>query len=437
MICNIALFMFLLIPSLSMAQLNSEFVFNGQNAVVLEAKKNITIIIPEVVQVPHTCTRQVSVGESEVCRNETRYRQECSWIPSSERCWNESDRICRPVSRTRQECSNGPSRQVCTTRPSRRVCTQRPTRNVCTTRPDGRQHCTTVGGGESCQDVGGGQSCHSVPGERTCRTVSYTEQRCENVSRHRCEHVPGRNDCRDIPYSQRVCTMEMQYRTESYACTRPETINRTTHKVLKNEINVQILSNGLVEEFPVSITVIEANQQFKNFSIDIKLGREPLVFVVLKKKSVKIACETEKEIILKSEVVLEVLSQEMLPIAFPAAISSASVDATKQLIVVLDGSIAGHGAVELEINHKAFLRRTKTIAELKAHYPGDKIELGQVEDKIALSIDLNDAMKNGLESKNMILKFKLSSELNLQGELMNAKKPDTSKLYDGTFVKLK
>lgn len=431
-------FCILFYPLMALAQMDAQFVFNGQNAEKLQVQKQITEVIPEVVQVPSTCTRQVPVGETEVCRNETRYRQECSWIPSYENCWNDTDRICRPVTRTRQECSNGPSRQVCTQQPSRQVCNERPTRNVCTTRPDGRQHCTTVGGGQHCTTVGGGESCHSVPGERTCRTVSYSDRECENVSRRRCETIPGRNDCRDTPYSQRVCGMEMQYRTESYACTKPQTINRTTVKDLKGEINVQLLTNGLVEEFPVQVSIKEADKEFKTFNITVKLLKEPGLIVVLNRSSVKVASATDKEIKLEGQVVIEVLSKEMLPIDFPTTISSATIDSkTNKLTLVMEGAISGQGSVEVFITHKGFLGKTKMLAELKADYPGDKIELGQVGNKAALSIDLKDSIKGELKKKKMKLKLKLSSTLNLQGEILNAKKPDTSKLYEGKSVVLK
>lgn len=437
MIRNIALFLVMLVPTLTSAQIETQFTFNGQNAEVLKAEKKIVVVTPEQVEVPSTCYRQVPVGEREVCRNETRYRQECSWIPSSQRCWTETDRVCRPVTRTRQECSNGPSRQVCTDRPSRTVCTERPTRQVCTTRPDGRQHCTTVGGGQHCREVGGGRDCHTVPGERHCRNVTYTDSVCETVPRQRCETVPGRNDCRDIPYSVPVCNMETQYETESYACTRTETVNRTAEKTIKAEINVQISTNGLVEEFPMAITLKETSSQFKAFTIDAKLLKEPSIFVVLMKKEVKIADTTAKEIVLKADVVLEVLSKEMLPISFPTAIHKASIDEkTKKMTVVFEGPISAQGEVDFKITHKAFLSSTKTLVEMKDVFPGAKIELGQVEDKAALNIDISDAIKRELKKKNMKLKFSLKSEMNLRGELMNTMKPETSKLYEGTFVQL-
>ncbi len=438
MIRNIALFCLLLLPTMTYAQLDSQFTFSGQNAEVLKAEKKITVVTPEQVQVPDTCSRQVPNGQVRVCRDETRYRQECSWIPSSERCWNDTDRVCRTVTRYRQECSGSPSREVCTDRPSRTVCTERPTREVCRTRPDGQQTCTTVGGGQHCTEVGGGRSCHTVPGDRTCRDVPYSDQDCDNVTRRRCETVPGRNDCRQVPYSEEVCGMETQYRTETYACTRTETINRTTEKTIKSETNVHIITNGIVEEFPVAISVKESSAQFSAFAVEAKLLKEPKAFVVLQKKEAKIVSNTAKEIVLKNTVTLEILSQEMLPMSFPVAIATASIEeAASKLTIVFEGAISAQGSVDFAITHKAFLSSTKTLVEMKADFPSDKIELGVVDNKAALSIDIKDAIKRELKKKNMKLKFNLTSALNLQGEIMNAAKPQTSRLYEGTFVELK
>lgn len=438
MIRNIALFCLLLLPTMTYAQLDSQFTFNGQNAEVLKAEKKIVVVTPEQVEVPSTCSRQVPNGQARVCHDETRYRQECSWIPSSERCHDDQERVCRTVTRYRQECSGSSSHEVCTNAPSRTVCTERPTREVCTTTPSGRQHCTTVGGGQSCHEVGGGRSCHTVPGNRTCRDVPYSDQDCDYVTRRRCETIPGRNDCRQIPYSEQVCGMETQYRTETYACTRTETVNRTTEKTVKSETNVQIITNGIVEEFPVAISVKEASQQFNAFSVEAKLLKEPKAFVVLQKKESKITSATAKEILVKNNVVLEILSQEMLPMSFPVAIASASIEeASSKLTIVFDGAISAQGSVDFAITHKAFLSSTKTLVEMKSDYPSDKIELGTVENKAALSINIKDAIKRELKKKNMKLKFNLTSALNLQGEIMNATKPQTSRLYEGTFVELK
>ena len=129
---------------------------------------------------------------------------------------------------------------------------------------------------------------------------------------------------------------------------------------------------------------------------------------------------------------------QMLPIAFPSEIVSATIEeATQKMTIVFEGAISAQGSMDLLITHKAFLSSTKTIAELKADYPSEVAELGQVENKAALSINMKDAIKRELKKKNMKLKFSLTSEMNLQGEIMNSKKPETTKLYEGTFVQLK
>lgn len=437
MIRNILLFVTLLFPIMTSAQIESQFTFSGQNAEILKGEKKVTQVTQVPVQVPSTCTRQVP-HQVRVCRDVTRTRQECSWVPSSERCWTENERICRPVTRTRQECSTGSSRRVCQERPTRQVCTERPSREVCRTNPNGTRSCQTVGGGTHCTTVGGGTDCHDIPGERVCHTVTYRDDDCGYESRRRCETVPGHNACRDIPYSENVCGMETQYTTESYACTETRMENRTSQKTIKSEVNVQILTNGLVEEFPMSVVVKETAQDLSAFAIEASLLKEPTVFVVLKRKDIKVASATASEIILKGSVVLEIMSAEMMPISFPTAIAKATLDATAQkLIIVVEGAISSQGSVDFSITHDSMLSRPKTIAELKAEYPAEKIELGQVENKAALSVDLKDLIKNEPKKKNMFMKIKLGSKLMLQGEIMNTKKPDTEKQYEGIFVELK
>ncbi|WP_408095474.1 hypothetical protein ACJVC5_10560 [Peredibacter sp. HCB2-198] len=437
MIRNLLLSICLLFPVMTSAQIETSFMFNGQNAEVLRGEKKVTQVTQVPVEFPSTCTRQIPY-EVRVCRDVTRYRQSCSWVPASERCWNDTDRICRPVIRTRHECSSGPSRRVCQQQPTRRICTDRPARQICQTRPDGRRVCTDVRPGEHCTEVGGGMSCHDVPGERICRNVSYTDQECDNVTRRRCETVPGRNECSQIPYSENVCGMETQYRSESYACTETRIENRTSEKTIKSEVNVQILTNGLVEEFPMSVLVKETTPALTAFVMEAKLLKEPQVFVVLKKKEVKVAASTEKEIVLKGSLVLEVMDARMLPISFPTAVASASLEAgTQKLIVVMEGAMSAQGSVDLQITHNSLLTKLKTIAEAKTEYPNAKAELGQVENKAALSIDLKGLIQNEPQKKNMRMKIKLGSKLMLQGEIMNAKKPDTEKQYEGIFVELK
>jgi hypothetical protein len=215
-------------------------------------------------------------------------------------------------------------------------------------------------------------------------------------------------------------------------------ITHSTDKVVKAETNVQILTNGLVEEIPMSVSLKEKSQEHTAFSVETKLLKEPKVFVVLKKQEAKVAAATDKEIQVKGSVVLEILTKEMLPISFPASVINASItEATKKLVIVFEGPLSAQGAVDLEITHNTLFTAKKTIVQLKADYPSKQVELGVVENKAALSIDLTDAIKNEFKKKNMKLKLSLSAQLNLQGTLMNTTLPDTSKLFEGSFVELK
>lgn len=429
-------FLILLCPLMANAQIESSFLFNGQNAETLSAEKNIVVVTPKVVDVPSTCSRQVFDRYEEVCRNETRYDRQCRWIPPTQNCYNESYRSCHPVTRTRQECSTGPSRQVCTDVPSREVCTDRPSRRVCSTRPDGREVCSDVGGGRSCTQVGGGRTCSTVPGERTCRMVTYTDQECTTQYRNRCDPVPGRNDCYDVPYSVPVCENVARYRTEYYSCIKQETIEEKAPKVLRNKVFVSINTNGLVEEFPVLVSVNESSREFKNFSVNVKLMNEPQLIVFLKNKSVKKVSETAQEIILETRVSMELVTKEMLPIEFPAQVISAELRGEK-LTLILEGSLSASGSFGVAITHKAFLGSTKTIVDLAGTFPSDVAQVGEVGNKLALQIDLADGVKRDFKKKNMKLRLKLSSESNVPGDILNTKKPEFSKNYQDIPVILK
>lgn len=415
--------MFAVLSFNSLAQVESTINFRGQNAEVIKVEKNINVVRPVPYQVPDTCYNDIPYQSYE-CRDVTRYRQECHYVPASENCWTDHDRVCRNVIRTRQECSNGPSREVCTETPGRQVCTERPTREVCRTDSNGQQRCTTVGGGQSCQTVGGGRSCHTVPGERTCRNVSYTDTECENVPRRRCETIPGRNVCQDIPYSENVCGYETRYRQEPYACQRTEYRDVTTPKKLTGAVNVHFQTNGLVEEFPLQVSVAAPNAKFESFATTVKLLKEPQVLVILKKKEVK-ATESEKEIVLSGDVVFEIIEPKMVAPAFPTKLKNASFnEANSVLALQIEGGISAQGSVDLLFTAAPKIGKKKTIAELKAAYPSDRA--GVAGDK--LSMNLKGKMQNDLAKKNKI-ELKLSAPLTIKGEVLNTKKPEMTKAY--------
>lgn len=438
MIRNIALFFALFVPSLTNAQISTQFNFNGQNAEILKSEKKITILKSEVIQVPSTCYRQVPSGQREVCHNETRYRQECSWIPSSQNCWNDQERVCRSVPRTREECSHGPSQTVCTDRPSRRVCPDRPVGEVCRTTRDGRRHCERPQHGPgNCTEVGGGRVCQQVPGPRYCRMVTYQDTECVNVPRYRCETIPGRNQCSNIPYSVPVCQMETEYRNEAYSCIKPQTITKPVYKKLILESEIEVSTNGLVDEFSALIKATELNDQFSDFSLTVSLIKEPQIYVLLKSKSLQIISQTEEEVFLKVKVHLEVLKEEQLPTVLPANVSKVTVfDDTKMLKILFDGNLSNQGSIHLKLTHKAFLVGTRTIAELSSEYPSEKAFIAREDGKLSLNINLTEGLKKSLKD-NMKLEFTIETKNTLEGKLLNSARPQTSKHFEGIQVELK
>jgi len=406
----------------SYAQVESQINFRGQNSEVIKIDKDINVIRPQSFQVPDTCYNAIPYQSYE-CHDVTRYRQQCQNIPSSQNCWTENERVCRNVTRTRQECHTGPSHQECHERPSREVCTERPTREVCHLDSNGQRRCTTVGGGRSCQTVGGGQSCNTIPGERICRNVSYTDQDCDNVPRRRCEYVPARTECRDIPYNENVCSNVTRYRQEPYACERTEYRDVSTPKKLAGTIQVHFLTNGLVEEFPLSLSVGATNAKFEAFSVVLKLLKEPNVLVILKKKTV-IADETEEAISLQVDILIEIIEPKMVMPSFPTLLKS---PVFKNNILSLDfeGAISAMGSVDLLFTADPKIGRTKTIAQLKASYPSDRA--GVIENKI--NLNLAGLIQNDLAKKNHIV-LKLTAPLSVLGEILNATKPVMDKAYN-------
>lgn len=230
--------------------------------------------------------------------------------------------------------------------------------------------------------------------------------------------------------------MQTRYRVETYACVETRRIERKVEKTIKAETEVQILTNGIVEEFPMSVA-LQASEDYKKFQVQTSLVKQPSVFVVLKKQQAKVESATAKEIIVKSTVVLEILKQEMLPISFPTAIAKASVDKeTKKLTIEFEGDISPVGSIALRMTYKPFLRSVRTVAELKGSYPSEEIQLGVVGEKAALSIDLSKSLQHELMKKNMMFRIDMASEMNLQGEILNEKKPETKKEFGYTSVQL-
>lgn len=490
------LFLFVLFPQVSSAQLEGVLKFNGQNADQLQLEKMVTVKRPVTYQVPSTCTRDVQkqvpgtctrqipkevpgtctrqVPSQEYrCHTVTRYRQECTWIPASQNCWTENDRQCRSETRyrkectegpsrrvchrlpDRQECSTGPSQTVCTDRPSREVCSERTGQRVCSTIPGGRD-CKTVPGERTCRTVSGGEDCRTERGEPICRQVPYQENICHDVPRQRCETIPGRNDCRNIPYNEQECGMETVYRTEEYACMRtiyvpeeyscmktitvkeeyacvkPEVRMEPFQKLLKGDLALQFQSAGLTDEFQLKVAVNAKDADLKEFDLSASLVAEPKQVVILKSKELKVLEETDTEIRLEGVINLELQEKNVQKVTFPSRVDDAYVSKREEH---LDIVFAGKLLDEGEVEIK-LTRKDVVLAEVKDQFPSARVKRARIDRQEGLRISLKGILREQLRS-GLKLEFKLlAPSQKFEGEVLNKQMPVSEKAYKKMSIDL-
>lgn len=423
-------------------------------------------------QVPGTCTREVP-SQVYRCHDVTRYRQDCQWIPSSQNCWTENDRQCRTETRyqkecspgpsrqvchqrpDRQECSTGPSQTVCQDRPSREVCSERTGQRVCSTIPGGRD-CKTVPGERQCRTVSGGQECRTERGDPICRQVPYQENICHNVPRQRCETVPGRNECRNIPYTEEECGYETEYHTESYSCMKTEYYDvpyscmktetydeeyacmktqifmEPFEKTLALDMNVAVKANNLSGEFTLNVNSAPKTPEIKELGLQMKLVQDPKFLVVQKLAEVKIVSEDEKTIKASGKLELELVEIKNDSVEFPRSIRVAYInEREKTLNIGFRGDRPERGMVEIVIS-----RKNQVVAEVKASYPSAKVKLAKVDRYDGLQIDLSREIQERLRS-GMKMDLKLSVPMaKIEGEILNAKKPESAKDYKKVRVNI-
>jgi hypothetical protein len=242
---------------------SAELIFDGnplEEIVALSKKVNRTVTTP--VEVPSTCTRQVTIGSREVCENvpdqecqttpercEDVTRQYCN--PGPDVCQNVPREVCdpqSPICRTvnREVCDNVP-RERCSTE-TRRECSQpepvchTTTRRECSTQ--NRQECSN--GPEVCENRTR-QECQ--PGERTCRRICDENSPrcmqceagprvCRDVSDRVCR--PGERSCRQVP--EQVCrdVQDRQCSTPSPVCRDvPNRVCHTEYERVCRNVNEQ------------------------------------------------------------------------------------------------------------------------------------------------------------------------------------------------------
>lgn len=230
----------LVLNAAAQAQEFFEFEYAQQptEQVTLEGTREVTLYRTQYVD--GTCTRQEPYQET-VCGDETRYRNECTWIPSRNVCTTEDDYQCRDVRRTRRECKPGRTQRVCVNEPARRECRSR-------------------NGVERCVDVPGRRNCRDVVGDQVCRNVPYTDRACQTVSRQVCRDVPARNECRDIPYQDYVCRDVTSYRSISYACKKPVQVPYVSSKSFSHQINFKFSDPDLLGKATIKLVLNEKGQ---------------------------------------------------------------------------------------------------------------------------------------------------------------------------------
>jgi len=200
--------------------------------------------------------------------------------------------------------------------------------------------------------------------------------------------------------------------------------DETTVKKLTGSVQVHFQTNGLVEEFPLHVSIAAPNAKFESFVAKVTLVKEPTVLVFLRKKDVKVE-ETEKEFIIQGDIVFEILETAMVAPAFPVKLKNPKFNESNSVLSLeFEGSISGMGAVEALIMSNPKIGRDKKVVELKADYPSTRAGVaGSI-----LSLNLASIMENNFAKKNQI-SIKLSAPFNVEGELMNSKKPVIEKSY--------
>ncbi|MFA6236873.1 MAG: hypothetical protein WC635_06050 [Bacteriovorax sp.] len=246
-------FSLLIIMNLGFAETEKNISYENQREESFDLENFLKETRYKQEQVESTCYRQVPYTEN-VCRNETRYRQECRTIPGHQECSTVYDRVCHTETRYERECRTYPGeqmcrvvvryRQECERRGGGRQCRQIPPDIRCHRAPNGEQRCEKIPGREECTNTPGEQvcrqvpyeerECHTGPSRQECRDVPRQHQVCENRPRQQCDWIPDQRVCENIPYYERVCKDEILYRQEAYACMKtidvPYEVTLKTHK---------------------------------------------------------------------------------------------------------------------------------------------------------------------------------------------------------------
>lgn len=245
--------------NIAQAETSKSFKFENQREEVFDLENWLKETRYKTETVDSTCYRQEPYIKN-VCRDITKYRQECRTEPGRQDCRTVYDRVCRTENRYENECRyerGEPScrvvvryRQECSNTSGGQQCHTVPGRVECHRQPNGENRCEKIPPRQVCENRPGRQECRQVPYEerectegpsrQVCRQVNRPHEVCENRPRQQCDWIPAQQVCEQIPYLVNVCADETFYKQIPYACKKdvqvPYVVTLRTHQA-----NVQVL----------------------------------------------------------------------------------------------------------------------------------------------------------------------------------------------------
>ena len=239
--------------NIAQAETSKSFRFENQREEIFDLENFLRETRYKTETVDSTCYRQEPYIEN-VCRDVTKYRQECRTEPGRQDCRTVYDQICRTENRYENEChyERGPQscrvvtnyRRECSTVGGGQQCHTEPGRVDCHRQPNGENRCEKIPPRQVCSNAPSRQECRQVPyqerectdgpSRQVCEQVNRPQQVCENRPRQQCEWIPAQQVCSQIPYVVNECKNETLYKQIPYACKKdiqvPYVVTLRTHQ---------------------------------------------------------------------------------------------------------------------------------------------------------------------------------------------------------------
>lgn len=255
------------------AETEKSFKFENQREEVFDLENFLKETRYKTETQDATCYRQEPYIEN-VCRDVTKYRQQCHTEPGRQDCRTVYDQICRTENRYENECryERGEQscrvvvryRQECSQTGGGQQCRTEPGRVECHRAPNGENKCEKIPPREVCSGSPSRQECRQVPYEerecsegpsrQVCNQVNRPHQVCESRPRQQCEWIPAEQVCNQVAYTVNECKDETLYNQIPYACKKdvqvPYVVTLRTHQA-----NVQVLFDAKSADAPSTFRV--------------------------------------------------------------------------------------------------------------------------------------------------------------------------------------